>query len=140
MGTVAPSGGKWWRLKFRVGGKEKRLSLGTYTDTSLKEARERRDAARKQLAAGEDPSAARRADKAAKRAEALNNFEAFALAWLDHRGGAWAERTRAARTALLENAQRLHAENNRIAMDCAFTYGRPCWDRTNDQRIMSPLL
>ena len=100
---VAPSGGKWWRLKFRVAGKEKRLSLGTYPDTSLKEARERRDAARKQLAAGEDPSAARRADKAAKRAEALNNFEAVALAWLDHRGGAWAERTRAARKASLEN-------------------------------------
>jgi Arm DNA-binding domain len=35
---VAPSGGKWWRLKFRVAGKEKRLSLGTYPDTGLKEA------------------------------------------------------------------------------------------------------
>ncbi|HZX70533.1 MAG TPA: Arm DNA-binding domain-containing protein, partial [Rhodanobacter sp.] len=43
---VAPSGGKWWRLKYRYGGKEKRLSLGTYPDTRLKDAREKRDAAR----------------------------------------------------------------------------------------------
>ncbi|MEC4680979.1 MAG: Arm DNA-binding domain-containing protein, partial [Nitrospirota bacterium] len=42
---VAPSGGKWWRLKFRYGGKEKRLSLGVYPNVSLKEARERRDEA-----------------------------------------------------------------------------------------------
>ncbi len=45
---VAPSGGKWWRLKFRFEGKEKRLSLGVYPDVGLKEARERRDAERKQ--------------------------------------------------------------------------------------------
>ena len=35
---VAPAGGKWWRLKYRIGGKEKRLSLGTYPDTSLADA------------------------------------------------------------------------------------------------------
>ncbi|MDQ5925161.1 MAG: hypothetical protein QG554_103, partial [Pseudomonadota bacterium] len=46
---VAPSGGKWWRLKYRVDGKEKRLSLGTYPDVGLKEARERRDQARKMV-------------------------------------------------------------------------------------------
>lgn len=46
---VAPSGGKWWRLKFRIGDKEKRLSLGVYPDVSLKEARDRRDAARRLL-------------------------------------------------------------------------------------------
>lgn len=33
---IAPSGGKWWRLKYRFGGKEKRLSLGVYPDVSLK--------------------------------------------------------------------------------------------------------
>ena len=43
---VAPSGGKWWRLKYRHGGKEKRLSLGTYPDVSLKAARARRESAR----------------------------------------------------------------------------------------------
>ena len=42
---VAPAGGKWWRLKYRHGGKEKRLSLGTYPDTGLKDTRDKRDAA-----------------------------------------------------------------------------------------------
>ena len=42
---VAPTGGKWWRLKYRHGGKEKLLSLGTFPDTSLTEARGKRDAA-----------------------------------------------------------------------------------------------
>ena len=41
---VTPKGGKWWRLKFRVNGKEKGLSLGTYPDVSLKEARDRHHA------------------------------------------------------------------------------------------------
>jgi integrase len=91
---VAPAGGKWWRLKYRIAGKEKRLSLGTYPDVGLKEARERRDDARKLLAAGTDPSAARKADKAAKRAETLNTLEAVATAWLSHRASAWTERTR----------------------------------------------
>jgi Arm DNA-binding domain len=44
---VAPRGGKWWRLKYRYGGKGKRLSLGVYPDVSLKNARQRRDEARK---------------------------------------------------------------------------------------------
>ena len=38
---VAPAGGKWWRLKYRYAGKEKRLSLGVYPDVSLRDARER---------------------------------------------------------------------------------------------------
>lgn len=37
---ISPSGGKWWRYKYRFGGKEKRISLGTYPDTSLADARE----------------------------------------------------------------------------------------------------
>ena len=63
---IAPSGGKWWRLKFRFDGKEKRLSLGVYPDVGLKEARDRRDEARKLLADGVDPSANRKAQKATK--------------------------------------------------------------------------
>jgi hypothetical protein len=62
---VAPSGGKWWRLKYRFGGKENSLSLGTFPDVSLKEARERRDAARKLLSNGVDPSVDRKVQKAA---------------------------------------------------------------------------
>ena len=53
---ISPTGGKWWRLKYRFDGKEKRLSLGVYPDVSLKDARDRRDAARKLVADGIDPS------------------------------------------------------------------------------------
>ena len=91
---VAPSGGKWWRLKFRYGGKEKRLSLGVYPETPLKQARERRDDARKLLAAGTDPSAERKAGKLREKMEAEHSFEAVALAWLDHQAGAWTTETR----------------------------------------------
>ena len=53
---VSPNGSKWWRLKFRIDGKEKLLSLGVYPDTSLKKARSDRDTARSMLAEGIDPS------------------------------------------------------------------------------------
>ena len=52
---VSTSGGKWWRLRYTFNGKENRLSLGTYPDISLKEARERRDEARTLIAKGIDP-------------------------------------------------------------------------------------
>jgi len=44
---ITPTGGKWWRFKYRFEGKEKLLSLGTYPEVSLSQARQRRDAARK---------------------------------------------------------------------------------------------
>lgn len=78
---VAPSGGKWWRLKFRFEGKEKRLSLGVYPDVGLKEARDRRDAARKLLAEGVDPSAHRKARKQCRADQAANSFEIVAREW-----------------------------------------------------------
>lgn len=52
---VMPNGSKYFRLKYRYGGKEKRLALGVYPETGLKLARDRRDEARKQLAQGIDP-------------------------------------------------------------------------------------
>lgn len=52
---VAPNGSKYWRLKYRFAGKEKRLALGIYPYVSLADARERRYEARKALAAGFDP-------------------------------------------------------------------------------------
>lgn len=76
---VSPAGGKWWRWKYRYGGKAKGLSFGVYPDVSLKSAREKRDAARQQLAAGIDPGQAR---KAAKLAQAgAESFEAVAREW-----------------------------------------------------------
>ena len=78
---VTPNRGRWWRLKYRHEGKEKLLSMGTYPDTSLKAAREKRDQARALLAAGVDPSEARRSEKAAKTQLATNSFEAVAREW-----------------------------------------------------------
>ena len=76
---VSPAGGKWWRWKYRFGGKEKRLSLGVYPDVSLKSARERRDAVRQQLAADIDPGQARKAQKLAL--AGADSFEAIAREW-----------------------------------------------------------
>ncbi len=78
---VAPSGGKWWRLKYRFGGKEKRLSLGLYPDVGLKLARDRRDDARKLLAQDVDPGEHRKAAKAAQGERAANSFEVLAREW-----------------------------------------------------------
>ncbi len=76
---VNPAGGKWWRWKYRFGGKEKRLSFGVYPDVSLKVAREKRDAARQQFAAGTDPAEARKAEKLAQ--AGAESFEAVAREW-----------------------------------------------------------
>ena len=77
---IAPAGGKWWRFKYRFGGKEKLLSLGTYPEVGLAKARQRRDSAREQVADGIDPSQARKALKAAK-AQDENTFEVVAREW-----------------------------------------------------------
>jgi hypothetical protein len=60
---VSETGRKWWRLKYRYAGKEKRLSLGVYPETSLKAARARCDEARKLLSDGVDPSQQRKVDR-----------------------------------------------------------------------------
>jgi len=86
---VAPSGGKWWRLKYRFGDKEKRLSLGVYPDVSLKDARERRDEARKLLANEIDPGENRKARRAAKVERAANSFEVVAREWFAKRSPNW---------------------------------------------------
>lgn len=78
---VTPSGGKWWRFKFRFDDKEKLLSLGVYPDISLKKAREKRDNARKLLADGIDPSEQRKASKASKKDSAANSLEVLAREW-----------------------------------------------------------
>lgn len=88
---ISPAGGKWWRLKFRFGGKEKLLSLGTYPETSLKDARQRRDEARKLLANGVDPSANRKAVKASNAERTGNSFEAIAREWFEKNSPIWTE-------------------------------------------------
>lgn len=46
---IRPNGSKWWRFRYTLLGKEKRISMGVYPEVSLKEARQRRDKAREQL-------------------------------------------------------------------------------------------
>ena len=78
---VKPSGAKYWRLKYRFAGKEKVLALGVYPTVSLKDARAKRDAAKKLLADGVDPGAAKQAEKRTLRLNAENSFEAIAREW-----------------------------------------------------------
>jgi integrase len=87
---IAPAGGKWWRLKYRFEGKEKRLSLGTYPDVNLKDARDRRDEARKLLAQSVDPSANRKATRAASTDRAANSFEVVSREWYAKFSSEWA--------------------------------------------------
>lgn len=82
---IAPSGGKWWRLKYRFGGKEKRYSLGVYPEVTLATARKKRDEAREKLAAGIDPGEAKKAEKRASLLAAANSFEVVARGWMDER-------------------------------------------------------
>jgi integrase len=87
---VSPPGGKLWRFKYRIDGKEKRIGLGRYPDVGLKEARERRDEARKLLAGGIDPSHNRQAQKAAAALVAGNSFEVVAREWYMRYSPSWA--------------------------------------------------
>ncbi len=82
---VSPAGGKLWRLKYRFEGRENRLALGVYSAVGLKDARAKRDEARKQLAAGVDPSAARKQAKAA----VAEGFEAVAREWYGKHAPRW---------------------------------------------------
>jgi integrase len=81
---VTPSGGKWWRFKYRFEGKEKLISLGTFPKISLADARARRDQARKLLSNDPpiNPSEERKAVKATNQLNAANSFEAIAREWL----------------------------------------------------------
>lgn len=88
---VRPTGGKWWRLKYRFDGKEKRISFGVYPDVTLKDARMRRDSARKELANGRDPSATRKAQHVARAGQLSNQFDAIAKEYLAKHGPSWAE-------------------------------------------------
>lgn len=78
---ITPSGGKLWNLKYRFGGKEKKLSLGAYPAISLADARQRRDDAKKLLAKGVDPGAMKKIHKVTSSDTASNTFEIVAREW-----------------------------------------------------------
>jgi integrase len=86
---VSPRGGKWWRLKYRYAGKEKRVSLGVYPEINLKKARARTIDARQLLDAGIDPSENRRAAKAAQVEGAANSFEVVTREWIEQQMKSW---------------------------------------------------
>ncbi|MEM9840197.1 MAG: integrase arm-type DNA-binding domain-containing protein [Pseudomonadota bacterium] len=79
---VQPNGSKLWRMKYRVGGKEKKLAFGKYGDVPLKAARAMRDEARALLALGDDPAEAKKAEAALKKATEEHTFAALTDAYL----------------------------------------------------------
>jgi len=86
---VTPNGGKWWRFKYRFGGKEKLLSFGTYPQVSLKDARDERDEAKKLLRNRIDPALKRKAEKTAEAGQ--GSFEAVAKEWFTKFSQSWSE-------------------------------------------------
>jgi len=86
---VSPTGGKLWRLGYRFEGKQKTMSFGAYPAVSLKDARQKREEAKEQLAKGIDPCAHKQAVKAAIRMEATNSFEIVAREWYDKYKTVW---------------------------------------------------
>lgn len=78
---VNPTGSKLWRWKYRVDGKEKLMTLGTYPDMGLAQARMRHEDERRVLLAGTDPMAQRKADKHARQLAADNSFATVATLW-----------------------------------------------------------
>ena len=95
---VNPNGSKYWRHKFRFGGKEKVLALGVFPEVSLAEAREGRDEARRDLRNGIDPSQKRRSEKLAAAHAGGSDFSSIAREWFEtrladksesHRSRAW---------------------------------------------------
>jgi hypothetical protein len=84
---VTPSGGKLWNLAYRFAGKQRKLAIGPYPTITLKEARVRRDEAKRQLDAGLDPSQQKRPTKLAVTSEQANTFELLAAEFLDKKRG-----------------------------------------------------
>jgi len=88
--VIMPSGSKYWRLRYFFAGKEKLLALGVYPEINLADARERRAQARKVLAAGSDPSEAKKEAKRQATLRSSNAFEVVAREWLEKREHEWA--------------------------------------------------
>ncbi|EPC3513886.1 tyrosine-type recombinase/integrase [Klebsiella pneumoniae] len=88
---VNPNGSRYWRLKYRIAGKEKLLALGVYPDITLAEARQKRADAKKVLAAGGDPGQEKQEEKQAKEKAVANSFERLAMEWHSHKSTSWSE-------------------------------------------------
>ena len=82
---VMPTGAKYWRFKYRYGGKEKRLALGVYPEVSLGDAREKTRAAKVELAEGNDPGEVRKQTKLVRNVSNANTFDAVAREFIEKR-------------------------------------------------------
>jgi integrase len=101
---IFANGRKYWRLRYKVDGKEKLLALGVYPSISLSDARAKRDDAQKQRAHGVDPVAARRVVKRETLAATENNFERVAWEWFERKKIIWVEsHTRDMRSRLVND-------------------------------------
>ena len=88
---VMPQGSKYFRLKYRFIGKEKRLALGVYPAVTLKEARARREEAKRHLANGIDPGALKKTRKLMTIERANDSFESIAREWFTKRKHTWSD-------------------------------------------------
>jgi len=86
---VSRTGGRLWRMDYRFEGKRKTLSFGAYPAVGLKDARQKREEAKEQLAKGIDPGAHKQAVKASVKAETENTFEIIAREWFEKKKPAW---------------------------------------------------
>ena len=89
---VTPAGGRYWRMKFRHLGKENRLAFGTYPQVTLKEARAKREEAKKLLEAGQNPAEVRKEEKREALSAAANSFEVIAREWAETHKTKWTPR------------------------------------------------
>lgn len=88
---IKPNGSKYWRMAYRMHGKQKLLALGVYPEISLKDAREKRSEARKLIAEGVDPSRNKKDEKRKASINASNTFKSIALEWHENQKGRWSD-------------------------------------------------
>lgn len=91
---VSPSGGKLWRFRYEFAGKEKLLSIGSYPEISLLDARSSRDDAKRLLRDGKDPGIAKKLKKLTGVQQAGQTFESLAREWFELQKSHWVERHR----------------------------------------------
>ncbi|EOZ4984478.1 tyrosine-type recombinase/integrase [Proteus mirabilis] len=91
---VTAKGSRYWRMKYRFGGKEKRLAFGVFPTVTLAEAREMRNQAKKVLATGGDPGEVKKEEKAIQKLSTGNTFEAIAREWHKSKADRWSLRYR----------------------------------------------
>jgi integrase len=89
---VRPDGARYWRLAYRFADKQKTLALGVYPATSLAQARQAREEAKKQLAAGQDPGEAKKHAKRAAKLSSENSFSSVAREFVGKQGNRWTQR------------------------------------------------